>query len=238
MSKEVTLIDYGIGNLLSVIRAFEYCGAVVNLATTPVEIEAAQRLVLPGVGAFADGMEGLRERGLIEPIQQYAKSGKPLMGICLGMQMLATTSEEFGEQAGLNIIPGRVKTIPQISVDGEPLRIPHIGWSNLLRPEQTLWDDTILTDITENNSVYLVHSFMMQPNNENHLLAYCIYGGHHIAAVIRCGAVYGCQFHPEKSSTNGLAIITHFLHVGMQYPDNFTSGLTQSLIESKVQIHD
>jgi len=211
MSKNVTLIDYGIGNLLSVTRAFEYCGAIVNLATTPAEIESAQRLVLPGVGAFADGMQGLRERGLIEPIQQYAKSGKPLMGICLGMQMLATTSEEFGEQAGLNIIPGTVKVIPNVSVEGKALRIPHIGWSHLLRPESATWNNSILAELSENSSVYLVHSFMMQPKDEKNLLAYCIYGGHRISAVIHHGAVYGCQFHPEKSGRHGLAIIQGFL---------------------------
>jgi len=211
MNKNVTLIDYGIGNLLSVIRAFEYCGAVVNLATTPAEVEVAQRLVLPGVGAFADGMQGLREKELIEPIQRYAKSGRPLMGICLGMQMLATTSEEFGEQAGLNIIPGIVKAIPKVSVDDKVLRIPHIGWSNLLCPEQMSWSGSVLADITENSSFYLVHSFMVQPDDKKHLLAYCVYGGHRISAVIRRGAVYGCQFHPEKSGRHGLAIIQGFL---------------------------
>jgi len=211
MNKNVTLIDYGIGNLLSVTRALEYCGASVKIATTAVEINAAERLVLPGVGAFADGMQGLRERDLIRSIQDYADSGKPLLGICLGMQMLASSSEEFGEQVGLNIIPGTVKAIARTSVNGEPLRIPHIGWSNLVRPESAQWTNSMLADIKENSSVYLVHSFRMQPDNASDLLAYYVYGGHKISAVIRRGAVYGCQFHPEKSGSQGLAIIRRFL---------------------------
>jgi len=211
MSKNVTIIDYGIGNLLSVMRAFEYCGANVQIATTSAEIAAAQRLVLPGVGAFADGMQGLRERKLIEPIQDYAKSGKPLMGICLGMQMLASSSEEFGKQEGLNIIPSKVKPIPKSSINGEALRVPHIGWNDLLRPETAAWNNSILNDIKENSSVYLVHSFMMQPEDAGHLFAYYRYGGHLIPAVIRKDAIYGCQFHPEKSGVQGLKIIQGFL---------------------------
>jgi len=211
MNKNVTLIDYGIGNLLSVARAFEYCGASVKLASTPAEIESAQRLVLPGVGAFADGMQGLRKRGLIASIQRYAASGRPLMGICLGMQLLASTSEEFGGHEGLNIIPGVVKAVPRVSVDGATLRIPHIGWSSLQRPTHTAWQDTILANTASDSSVYLVHSFAMTPDDESHLLAYCVYGGHMISAVVMREKIYGCQFHPEKSGENGLKIIQAFL---------------------------
>jgi len=211
MNKNVTLIDYGIGNLLSVLRAFEYCGATVKIASTPADIEQAERLVLPGVGAFADGMQGLRERGLIEPIQQHAAAGKPLLGICLGMQMLASVSTEFGKQEGLNIIPGSVRAIPKTSVSGEALRIPHIGWSDLHYPSPEAVQGTLLKDTAEKSTVYLVHSFMMQADDRNHLLAWYLYGGHRISAVIQRGAVYGCQFHPEKSGDTGLKIINAFL---------------------------
>src|SRR5215510_6456576 len=108
----VTVIDYGIGNLYSVQRALESCDAAVSMASDAAGIDASERLVLPGVGAFADGMQGLRERGLIEPLRRYAASGRPLLGICLGMQMLATVSEEFGSHEGLGVIPGRVLAIP------------------------------------------------------------------------------------------------------------------------------
>lgn len=214
MSKTVTIIDYGVGNLLSVSRAFEHCGAVVKLAHEAAEIEQAERLVLPGVGAFADGMQGLQERGLIEPIREFAMSGRPLMGICLGMQMLSTTSEEFGEHEGLNLIPGRVRAIPRVTADGTPLKTPHIGWSPLQKPTQVDWTDTILADTTLGSSVYLVHSFAVEPDDPADLLAHCVYGGHRISAVIRRNSVIGCQFHPEKSGPVGLRIIGGFLTQG------------------------
>lgn len=211
MSKKVTIIDYGVGNLLSVTRAFEHCGATVTLAHDATDIEQAEHLVLPGVGAFADGMQGLRERRLIEPIRHYATSGRPLMGICLGMQMLASVSEEFGEHEGLGLIPGRARAISRIAVDGSPLKTPHIGWSSLLRPAQADWTGTILANTEQASSVYLVHSYAVQPDDPTHLLAHCVYGGHGIAAVIRRDAIYGCQFHPEKSGPVGLKIIDGFL---------------------------
>ena len=117
---QVTVIDYGIGNLFSVARALEHCGAEVKVSADPAVIEAAPRLVLPGVGAFADGMQGLRERGLVETILRYAASSRPLLGICLGMQMLASVSEEFGEHAGLGLIPGRVVPVPSTTTQGRP----------------------------------------------------------------------------------------------------------------------
>ena len=129
MSISVTVIDYGVGNLLSVSRALEHCGAQVDLADNPAQIARAHRLVLPGVGAFKDGMDGLRERALVEPIRQYASGGRPLLGICLGMQLLLDVSEEFGAHEGLGLIPGRVAAIPATTADGVPHKIPHIGWN-------------------------------------------------------------------------------------------------------------
>src|SRR5436305_6508308 len=137
---QVTVIEYGIGNLYSVSRALERCGGEVTVTADSVQIEAASRLVLPGVGAFADGMRGLRERGLVEPIRRYAASGRPLLGICLGMQMLATASEEFGVHAGLDLIPGRVVAVPHRTVEGRPHKIPHIGWTALRAPRGSSWN--------------------------------------------------------------------------------------------------
>lgn len=213
MSKTVTIIDYGVGNLLSVSRAFEHCGATVTLAHDASAIEQAERLVLPGVGAFADGMQGLRDRGLIEPIRRYAASGRPLMGICLGMQMLASASEEFGEHEGLNLIPGRVRAISRVASDGSPLKTPHIGWSVLQRPDTADWRDTILNDTAPQSSVYLVHSYAVELDDPADLLSYCVHGGHRISAAIRRGAVYGCQFHPEKSGPVGLSIVSQFVRI-------------------------
>lgn len=208
--KTVTVVDYGSGNLLSVSRALECCGAIPKLSYDPAEIESAERLVLPGVGAFADGMRGLHAHGLVEPIRRYAASGRPLLGICLGMQMLVTSSEEFGEHQGLNIIPGRVRPIPRVAVDGSPLKSPQIGWSDLLVPDGHSWSDSILRDTPPATSVYLVHSYAVDPDNRAHVLAECNYGGHEVTAAIQHGNVFGCQFHPEKSGQAGLRILASF----------------------------
>lgn len=207
----VVVIDYGVGNLFSVRRALEYCGAEVTLTSDPRAILSASRLVLPGVGAFADGMRGLAEHGLISAIQAYANSGRPFLGICLGMQMLATASEEFGEHAGLGIVPGRVTAIPRTGIDGTPHKIPHIGWTELAQPERAAdWGNTILADLEPGASVYLVHSYAVTPENDSHRLADCFYNGRRISAAIRKGNVYGCQFHPEKSGEAGLRILDRF----------------------------
>src|SRR6267154_2586768 len=125
MKTKVTVVDYGMGNLLSVRRALEHCGAEVLVTASATDILVAQRLVLPGVGAFADGMAGLAGRGLIEPLLMYTQSGRPLLGICLGMQMLLSVSEEFGEHQGLGLIPGRVIAIPSAGPGGIRRKIPH-----------------------------------------------------------------------------------------------------------------
>jgi len=209
---EVVIVDYGLGNLFSVRKAFEHCGASVVVSSNPEVVQRAQRLVLPGVGAFRDGMAGLRERGLIEPVLAVARADRPLLGICLGMQMLMTRSEEFGDHEGLGIVPGSVLAIPRTDVEGSPLRIPHIGWSPLVPPAPAVdWSGSILETTPTGTAVYLVHSFTAWPEHESHRLADCWYGGRRISAAIRLGNVYGCQFHPEKSGAAGLAIIRRFL---------------------------
>ena len=143
MRSPVTIVDYGSGNLLSVTRAFERCGATPSLSYDPAEIEKAERLVLPGVGAFADGMQGLHEHGLIDSIRRFVASGRPLLGICLGMQMLATMSVEFGDHAGLGLITGRVVPVPAVDLDGTAQKIPHIGWADLTPPVPGRWSNTM-----------------------------------------------------------------------------------------------
>lgn len=212
MNPEVTVVDYGIGNLFSVRRALKECGANVLVSEDPAAIMASPCLVLPGVGAFADGMRGLIERGLEKVVRDYAQSGRPLLGICLGMQMLASVSEEFGEHAGLDIIPGRVVAIPDTGVDGKRHKIPHVGWSPLEIPAgHAGWKDSILSEVRPGESVYLVHSFTVAPEADAHRLADCSYNGRLISAAIRKGNVYGCQFHPEKSAGIGLLVLQQFL---------------------------
>lgn len=207
----VVVVDYGLGNLQSVSRALERCGATVTLSSDAFEIEQASRVVLPGVGAFAAGMRGLHERGLVEPLRRFAASGRPLLGICLGMQLLATTSEEFGEHEGLQIIPGHVQPIPGQSIEGGQLRVPSVGWRELVRPGDQDWSGTPLRAVNGDSEVYLVHSFHMVPEHQSNHLADYLHGGHKITAAIKAGAVIGFQFHPEKSGELGLTILREFL---------------------------
>jgi imidazole glycerol-phosphate synthase subunit HisH len=210
----VTVVDYGIGNLLSVSRALEKCGAEVIFAHSAQAILSAERLVLPGVGAFADGMAGLQSRSLVEPLRTFAAAGRPLLGICLGMQMLMSRSEEFGLSDGLGIIEGNVIAIPRTTLDGRPHKIPFIGWNQLSLPKNMeSWDGSILQAIRPGESVYLVHSYTAVPNDPAHRLADCDYDGHLISAAVRSGNVFGCQFHPEKSGPVGLRVVEEFIRI-------------------------
>lgn len=213
-SPNVLIIDYGIGNLLSVRRGFEYCGANVQISSDPESILKSSHVVLPGVGAFGNAMSVLHERGLFDVVKEVEKKGIPLMAICLGMQMLLDESEEFGVTKGLGIIPGKVVPIPSFTVTEQQQKIPHIGWSELLpHNSESEWNQTVLEKVIPGDSVYFVHSFMAKPIHEAHRLSDCFYGGHSIAAVVRKDNVYGCQFHPEKSGEVGLKILSKFIQL-------------------------
>lgn len=208
---EVTVIDYGVGNLLSVRRGLEHCGATVVLTADPEKILHAKRVVLPGVGAFANGMHALEKLGLISVIRELAQRNVPLLGICLGMQLLLDESDEFGVTAGLGVIPGRVTAVPDLTMEGRVQKIPHIGWS-ALQPTNNVagWKNTLIQDVRPGESVYFVHSFMALPNDLSNRIADCDYGGHRVPAVIGRGHIVGCQFHPEKSGEVGLKILKRF----------------------------
>jgi len=208
----VTVIDYGVGNLLSVQRGLEHCGAHVTLTSDAEQILCASRIVLPGVGAFQNGMQALEKLGLIEVIQEIANRKIPLLGICLGMQLLLTESEEFGLTKGLGLIPGRVIPVPTHTLNGETQKIPHIGWNSLQYSNvEKKWDGSVLHDNQPGSAAYFVHSFMAIPDLGEHRVADCIYGGHRVPAVIACNQISGCQFHPEKSGEVGLKVLRRFI---------------------------
>ena len=206
MPPEVTVVDYGMGNVASVMRALCACGAAPTLTGVPEQVASASRLILPGVGAFADGVEELRRRALIEPIHAFARAGRPFLGICLGMQMMLATGEEFGVVAGLGLIAGNVHAIQG------PRKIPHVGWNRISPWGKAMdWQGTILEGIGRDDAVYFVHSYAASPQLPSDVLAECDYDGYRFAAVIRSGNLYGCQFHPEKSGPIGLRILNSFL---------------------------
>lgn len=208
-NKNIVVIDYGVGNLLSVQRGLEQSGAQVELSSDPQAIRNATKLVLPGVGAFANAIENLNSRDLIDPILSAAKSGTPLLGICLGMQLLLSQSEEFGLTPGLDLIPGTVIAIPDHAEDGDLVKLPHIGWNTL--EETNPWENTILRGTPVGGAAYFVHSYMAVPNKREHLLSVTDYAGNEISAVIQNQNIMGCQFHPEKSGEVGLSILRSFV---------------------------
>jgi len=211
MSLSVTVVDYGTGNVLSVMRAIQKVGGSAHLSSDAAEIRRAGRLIVPGVGAFGPGMESLRTRGLDEALRAFAATGRPVLGICLGMQLFATSSEEFGAHAGLNLLPGTVVAIPSKAVDGTDLKVPLVGWAELRQNSPGGWSGTVLGRLGEASSVYLVHSYQFVPSDPDDRLADYGYGGRRIVAAVRRGNVTGCQFHPEKSGVNGLSVLSEFV---------------------------
>lgn len=213
-NKDVTLIDYGLSNIQNVKRAFEYCGAKVLVTSNYKEIMKSKKIVLPGVGAFKDGMNALKNLGLISVIREAAQSNIHLMGICLGMQLLFDESEEFGLNQGLGIIPGKVERIPTTDILGCQLKSPNIGWREIeFEPQIVSWNTASIYDVNSKKSFYFVHSFMARPANQKNKIANCDYCGQKITAIVEQGNVIGFQFHPEKSGKAGLEILNNFIAI-------------------------
>jgi glutamine amidotransferase len=211
---EVVIVDYGVGNLLSVKRAVEQCGGEAIISADPDVVANAARVILPGVGAYANGMRALESLGLVQVLRDVAAKGTPLLGICLGMQLLLDESEEHGFTKGLGIVSGRVVPVPNVSSDGVSLKIPHIGWSELVPHESASCSSSVLKNIQPGDSVYFVHSYMALANNLNARVVDCIYGGNKISALLCENNIIGCQFHPEKSGRVGLSLIEAFVSRG------------------------
>lgn len=195
----IGILDIGMGNLRSVASAVEEMGFDPLPIQKVESLVECTHLIIPGVGMFRTASDRLHSGEFAQAIQAFIAAGRPVMGICLGMQILATTGEEGGESQGLNLIPGRVTRLPV------SLRLPHMGW-NSVHVEKT---HPILTGIKPDRDFYFVHSFFHQPSNPSHLIGTTTYGVP-FASVIAAGSVVGCQFHPEKSQANGLKIIENF----------------------------
>jgi imidazole glycerol-phosphate synthase subunit HisH len=211
-SRSVTIIDYGRGNLLSVARALESCGAKVILAKDTDAIRSADRLLLPGVGAFGDALTALRRNDSDQAIYDFVQTGQPFFGICIGMQLMFDESDEFGKNLGLGLLQGRVTAIPRTTTDGVRHKVPHTGWNKLLPVDSGVqWKNSIFSNIKPESWVYFIHSFTATPANDNVRLADTYYGGCRISAAVVKDNMLGTQFHPEKSGEVGLAVIRNFL---------------------------
>ncbi|MFI5181119.1 MAG: imidazole glycerol phosphate synthase subunit HisH [Thermoanaerobaculia bacterium] len=200
MSTPVTLVDYGVGNIASVTRAFRRLGAEVALTADPTHVASASRIVLPGVGAFAPARKRLAETGLDAALLEAVRNGSRLLGLCLGFQLLFDESEEYGKTAGLGVVVGRIVPFPGT------VRVPHVGWNAL----DVTRGDGLFSGVPSGTFVYFVHSYRPEGVNPEDVAATCDHGGPFPAA-IQCGNVWGCQFHPEKSSEAGRKLLLNFL---------------------------
>ena len=201
----IAIVDYGVGNIFSLYSSFKYIGAEVVLTSDPEEIKKADKIILPGVGAFADAAKKLRDSGLADVVVDEVKNGKPLLGICLGMQMLFERSFEYGEHKGLGLIKGDI-----VSMEGvvpANYKIPHIGWNGLHFPKDKA-KSPIFKYINENDCVYFVHSYF-GANCDESVIATTEYGAE-LTAAVAYKNVYGVQFHPEKSGEVGMKILKAF----------------------------
>ncbi|MGE4297179.1 MAG: imidazole glycerol phosphate synthase subunit HisH [Desulfovibrionaceae bacterium] len=211
---KIALIDYGIGNVRSIANALRHLGCEPFLTADRDAILGAKAVILPGVGAFPEGMKNLCDRGLHQTLREYASKGGYLLGICLGKQLLFSQGEEFCSCGGLGLIPGRVTRLPFETFPD--LRTVHIAWSGLAEPEPGRWADSILRGVPEGADCYFVHSFAGTPDDPAHVLATSNYGPIRFCAAVRNKNVYGTQFHPEKSGSMGLAILKNFVALAVE----------------------
>jgi len=202
----IAIVDYNMGNLASVKNAFAKLGQDTVVESNPEKFKDYDKLILPGVGAFGDAMEHLRERHMIEPLREYASSGKYMLGICLGMQLLFESSEEFGTHEGLGIIKGTVTKFDTTKFS-EPLKVPHMGWNKMFTKNHPLFNG-----LDEEHYLYFVHTYHVNCTNEEDIIGTTNYGYDFTSAVARAN-VMGIQPHPEKSHNNGLKILENFINL-------------------------
>jgi len=197
----IAIIDYRMGNLRSVQKALERVGAAATITDDPAKIAAAEKVILPGVGAFADAIAQLRKRRLVEPIRESIDAGKPFLGICLGLQLLFDVSYEDGEHEGLGVLPGEVRRFEA----APPLKVPHMGWNRAAIRQAS----PLLEGIADGSHFYFVHSYFVAPRDESVIALETEYAGPFCAMIGR-GNLHATQFHPEKSQANGLRLLANF----------------------------
>lgn len=209
----VAIVDCGVGNVRSIRFACEAVGLRSVVTADPRVVEASDGTILPGVGAFDAAMRTLRAKRLDAAIVAFARTGRGLLGICLGMQLLMSRSEEFGEHEGLGIVPGRVAAIPRRGVDGATRKTPHVGWAGIRgddRKPPGSWNATLLCDCRDGEPMYFAHSFVAIPDDDSAVVARTRYAGFDFCSAFQSGGVFGCQFHPERSGPAGLSIYRSF----------------------------
>ena len=202
----IAIVDYNMGNLASVKNAFAKLGKATVVESDPSKFKEYDKLILPGVGAFGDAMEHLRARDMIEPLREYAASGKFILGICLGMQLLFESSEEFGFHEGLGLIKGSVKAFDE-SRFSEPLKVPHMGWNRMFTSDHPLFKE-----LDEEHYLYFVHTYHVNCANEEDVIGRTNYG-YEFASAVAHDNIMGIQPHPEKSHDNGLKILKNFINL-------------------------
>ena len=219
----VVIVDYRLGNLFSVKNACSRFGINARISYSKDHLWAADLAILPGVGAFGNAMRALHELDLVVPLKDFASSGKPLVGICLGMQLLMTESHEFGRHDGLDIISGSVERLPTENEGGRQLKIPHIGWE-AIRPPVTsdsgrCWDDSPLRGLRDGTFMYFVHSYVVKPADSNLTLALSQYGSQEFCSSLGTGNIFATQFHPERSGSDGLTIYRNIVKLATRTVD-------------------
>lgn len=216
IKNSIVIIDYGLGNLYNLKKAFQKAGSDAVISDRKSDIMNADRIVLPGVGAFSSGMEGLWKKDLVETIKDFVKSGRYILGICLGMQMLMTQSEENGIHSGLDLVRGNVRrfTPPK---DKGLFKIPHYGWSSVFMPDtdkihkNDQWQRTILDGTKNNAYFYFIHSYYVVPDDTAQIIGVTRYGYDIFTSVIKKENITACQFHPELSGDTGIHLIRNFI---------------------------
>jgi len=201
---KVVIIDYNLGNLFSVKQACDIVGINSKISSNKLDIEEADALILPGVGAFIEAMNNLEKLDLVNPIKAAVKKGKPFFGICLGLQLVFTKSEEFGSGNGLDLIPGIIKKFPT-EFETKKIKVPQIAWNKIYSYKQS-WNNTPLFNISENEFMYFVHSYYVSPSSEDCIVAKTNYEGLEYCSAISKGNIFATQFHPEKSAEKGINI--------------------------------